>query len=67
MMYPNIKAEIARKGITYAELSAQMDLAQSTLSAKLNGKSKFTIEEALKLRDIFDVSMPIEDLFQKAV
>lgn len=58
MAYLNLKAEIARSGLTYNEIlergkvDGRLDCNISTLSLKINGKAEFTVDEASCLRDI---------------
>lgn len=63
-MYPNLRAEMARKKITASELAEKLGITISTMSIKLNGKSDFTLKEALKIRAILEADMPIEVLFE---
>lgn len=70
-MYPNLKAEIARSGLTYSDIlergkeDGRLDCTISTLSLKINGKADFTFDEASCLRDIIATDMPIEELYVK--
>ena len=68
-MYPNLKAEMARKGITAIELVKALPdnvkMAASTFSQKFNGKFAFTLDEADAIRSILGVEMSIDELFTK--
>jgi len=44
-MYPNIKAELARKGFGLQELADLLDLSIGSISKRMNGKVKWTTEE----------------------
>ncbi len=63
-MYPNLEAEIARKGLIKKEIAEQLDYRLATLYDKLNRKTKFTLDEALEIRDEFFPEMEIEYLFE---
>lgn len=63
-MYRNLDAEMKRKGITRGELAAKMNLSPSTMSLKLNGKSNISLKEAMQIKNIVHVDMPIEILFE---
>ena len=70
-MYPNLKAEMARKGITLEKLAEELEkkgFARTipTLSVKLSGKSIITLEEAKAIKEVLDVDIPIEELFEVA-
>lgn len=64
-MYPNVEAEIARKRTTKTELARQMGITLGTLSLKLSGKSDITFPEAMKIKNLLKVDMPIEKLFKE--
>lgn len=65
-MYRNAKAEIVRAGLTLEMIAAEMDIAASTLSQKLNGKYPITLNEAKKFKKIVKSDLPIEILFEEA-
>lgn len=65
-MYRNAKAEIVRAGLTLETIAAEMDIAASTLSQKLNGKYPITLNEAKKFKKIVKSDLPIEILFEEA-
>lgn len=64
-MYPNLRAEIARKGMTQIELAEMLGLSEGTLSQKMNGRYDFTLSEAIQIKMILGVDMLIETLFEK--
>jgi transcriptional regulator with XRE-family HTH domain len=68
MKFPNLKAEIARKGLTVETLSLICGISYSSLSAKLAGRRKVSYEDALKIKNALGVDVPLETLFaEKAV
>lgn len=64
-MYPNLKAELSRKGMNLTELAEKMGITLGTLSLKMNGKSDFTYPEAVRIKQILGVDIPLEVLFEK--
>ena len=67
-MYMNLKAEMARKGITNEQLANGIGINPATLSAKLNiaqiwNLSKMRLDEAQCLRDKFFPGMTMDYLF----
>lgn len=64
-MYPNIKAELARKDMSIVELSTATGINLSTLYGKLKGDYKFTVDEAMNIKTAIGVDIPIEVLFKK--
>lgn len=65
-MYPNVRAELARKGLTQEKVAERMGIADGTLSGKLNGRYQFTLNEARRLKEILETDIPIEELFKEA-
>ena len=68
-MYPNLRAELARRGMTIKQLNKEMrkteKIAESTLFHKMTGKSEFTLAEAMQIKGILDTGLPIEVLFNR--
>lgn len=52
-MYMNLKAEMARKGITNEQLANGIGINPATMSAKLNIAGRMRLDEAQYLRDKF--------------
>ena len=65
-MYPNLRAEVARKGMTMKELAKKIGIGESTMMQKLSGKYAFTLDEAFKIREVLEVDLSIDVLFEKA-
>lgn len=63
-MYRNAKAEMARAGLTLANVAERMDCTIGTLSMKLNGKAPITLSEAKQFKRIVGTDMPLEELFK---
>lgn len=64
-MYPNIRAELVRKGKTLTELAEYLGISLGTLSAKMNGKFDFTFLEAVNTKRFLAVDIPLEVLFER--
>lgn len=70
-MYPNLKAEIARKGLTLEKIVEELkkrgiNITVSMLSLKLNGKYEIYLKEAKALKEIVETDIPIDILFEEA-
>lgn len=63
-MYNNLKAEMARHGITSADISKSICVDPSTFSRKIKREDGFKLIEAQKIRDIFFPELPIDYLFK---
>lgn len=61
MKYPNLRAEMARRGYTNAELGKILGVGESAISHKLHGRNSFDIKEVRILCDHF--KMTFEELF----
>ncbi len=63
-MFLNLEAEMARVRLNRTKLSKELGVTIGTLSLKLSGKSELTLREAMKIKEILGVNMPIEELFE---
>ena len=62
-MYPNIYREMAvHDRMTIEQLSRKLGITAKTLSNKLNNKTQFTLDEMLKIQEIFG-GIPLDELF----
>lgn len=53
----NIRAELARNGMSMKDLSNNLGISQNSLRYKLNGNREFTLTEVSKMADIFSCSL----------
>ena len=58
-MYRNLRAEMARSGITNEQLAKGIGVNPATMSAKLNTAGRMRLDEAQQLRDEFFPGMTI--------
>lgn len=64
-MYNNLRAEMARKGLTIQDLADTLGVRYATVCDKLNGKYRFYYDEAKKIKDTFFPECEIEYLFER--
>ncbi|UYL93758.1 XRE family transcriptional regulator [Parageobacillus phage vB_PtoS_NIIg3.2] len=64
MVYKNLAAEMARKGITKKDLARSLNMRYPTIVDKTNGKSRFYLDEAIKIKDMFFPDLDLEYLFE---
>lgn len=66
-MYPNLRAEMARKNMSISKLATESGLCMARLYDKLNGKSQrgFWLDDAIEIKAVLGVDMPLEELFKK--
>lgn len=59
VMTSEIKAELARKGMTQGILAKHLGISQNSLSKKINGTVQFKLEEAQKIVSVLGVNPSI--------
>ena len=59
-----LKQLIKNNGFTIKEFALNIDMPYSTLLAKMSGKSKFTLDEAVIIKTYLQEELPIEELFK---
>lgn len=64
-MYSNLKAEMARNNIMIKDIANVLNVRYATVSDKINGKYRFYLDEAEKIKLHFFPNLPLEYLFQK--
>lgn len=65
MIYPNLSAEMARKGISQAELANKVGRTKATMSLKLNGAAPINLAEARAIKEALQTNLPLETLFDQ--
>lgn len=63
-MYRMLESRIVYKGISKKRLADGIHMNYNTLLAKMSGKVKFTLDEAVLIKKYLDESIPIEELFE---
>ena len=63
-MFRNLEAELTRMNLKKHELAVLVGISQGTLSAKLNGRFPFTLDEARKIRQVLSLEFTIDYLFE---
>lgn len=58
----NLRAEMARKGISRKQVAEVLGLGQSSISYRFNGKDDFLLVELVKIRDTFFPELSLEYL-----
>lgn len=69
-LYPNLRAEMARQGLTIAALAAKMQMTRGNLAYKLSGHYNFTLKDITKIQEIlrasdYDGDYSLDYLFTK--
>lgn len=64
-MYPNLNAEMARKGLKRKDLARIFKGRIPSVSEKLNGKARLYLDEACQIRDEFFPEHSLDYLIEK--
>lgn len=64
-MYKELEAQIAYRGISKKQLATDINMKYSTFLAKMRGRSKFTLDEAVCIREYLQEDIAIEELFKE--
>ena len=62
-MYQIIESRLVLLGISKKELAQALGISYHTLLLKLQGKSSFTLDEALAVKELIRASESVEELF----
>lgn len=65
MIYPNLRAEIARKGWSMERLAKETGVPFSTLRGWLYGKSCIRLNDARKIKNVLGTGISLEVLFEE--
>lgn len=63
--YPNLAAEMARRGETQKDLARLLVISEPSISMKMQGKRGFKMEEINAILDHYE--KPFEELFRKGL
>lgn len=63
-MYPNLKAEMARLGMTQQDLATSIGITYQALNAKINRRKSFTLDEAKKIQLVLKTKITLDNLFK---
>lgn len=65
-MYKNLKAEIARSGMSVAEVAQKVGIKERTLRNHMTGRTPFTVGEAVTIRSLCFPDMSLDYLFDNS-
>lgn len=60
----NLKGEMAKKGITNESIANLLRIHRNSVYNKINGECRFSIDEALAIRNAFFPNYDVDTLFQ---
>lgn len=62
-MFRNLRAEMARAGLSGIQIAAKIEICEKAFSQKLNGKSEFTRMEMMRIKRLLPKGLTLEYLF----
>ena len=66
-MYPNLRAEFSRRGLTFANVADAIGVSVTHFSLKMCGKYGFTLEEAFAIKKYLKTKLSLDVLFQPSL
>ena len=64
-MYPNLRAELARRNLGLQEIADLLGLTTSSASKKIAGKQTMTLSEAFKIQKWLNTDITLDELFKR--
>lgn len=64
-MYRIIEAHLVLSGTTKREIAESLGVSYNTLLLKLKGSTSFTLDEAVRLRDLLQIPESVEAIFER--
>ena len=65
VVFRNVLALMLLVGMTRKEFADVLGISVGTLHNKLNGVTPFTLDEAIKIKQVLKSSKPIEEIFKR--
>jgi len=65
IVYPELEAQLAKKGCYKMKLAEMLGIFPRTLSKKLKGDSHFTVEEAITIQEQWFSEISVNELFKR--
>ncbi len=63
-MFPNLRAELVRRGMNTKDFAEELGFAYPTLTRKMSGQSDFSYSEIIKIIEYLELTF--EYLFKKS-
>ena len=64
IVFPKLNAYISVRGFRIQDLARRLRISRTCLSNKMHGLAPFTLDEAIKLKEILSANIPLEVLFK---
>ncbi|OPY60115.1 MAG: hypothetical protein A4E56_02896 [Pelotomaculum sp. PtaU1.Bin065] len=66
-MFKNLRAEIARQGLTGKQIATAIGISPRSFSRRMSGKTQFLYKETLQMRNIFFKNLSLNYLFAELI
>lgn len=66
MSFDKLKGKMTEAHVSQAKMSEYLGITVQSLNAKLNGRTQFTLEEAVKITDFLMLNDPIDIFLDQA-
>jgi hypothetical protein len=63
-IYPNLDAELLKKGITMLDLAVKIHMSYYSLMCRMRGIHDITVFEARQIQKTIQSELPLEELFK---
>lgn len=67
MSFDKLKGKMTEAHVSQAKLSEHLGITVQSLNAKLNGRTQFTLEEAIKITEFLNLKDPVDIFFSPSV
>ena len=67
MNFNKLKGKMREKNISQGEMAVFLNISVQTFNAKINNRTQFTLEEAIKMTSILKLDDPIDIFFTSNV
>ena len=65
IMYKVLETQIAYLGVSKKQIALAINMKYNTFLSKMSGKSKFTLDEAICIKEYLKEDIAIEELFKE--
>lgn len=65
-MFPNLSAEIKKRGLTQKEFAEKVKISENLFSKKMNSKAIFNYEEIKRIIEFFNPRLSLDYLFEES-
>lgn len=67
MSYDKLRGKMAERKISQGRLAEKLGITVQSLNAKLNGRSPFTLNEAVEITELLQLDNPVDIFFDPSV